>query len=73
MYGRQAFDRRYVYNMFVVYQPPFFKGQQGLMGRVLGGWTFGTVFTAGRGSPIEIYTDRPEMVRSSAQGITKLL
>jgi hypothetical protein len=57
MYGRQAFDRRYVYNMFVVYQPPFFKGQQGLMGRMLGGWTFGTVFTAGSGSPIEIYTD----------------
>jgi len=56
MYGRQAFDRRYVYNMFVVYQPPFFKGQQGLIGRALGGWTFGSVFTAGSGSPIEVYT-----------------
>ncbi len=56
MYGRQAFDRRYVYNMFAVYQPPFFKGQSGLLGRALGGWTFGSVFTAGSGSPIEVYT-----------------
>jgi hypothetical protein len=56
MYGRQAFDRKIVYNMFVVYQPPFFKGQQGLLGRVLGGWTLGTIFTAGSGSPIEDFT-----------------
>jgi hypothetical protein len=56
MYGRQAFDRKFVYNMFLVYQPPFFKGQSGFMGRVLGGWTFASVFTAGSGSPIEVYT-----------------
>jgi hypothetical protein len=56
MYGRQAFDRRYSYNMFFVYQPPFFKGQSGLLGRALGGWTFATVFTAGSGEPIEVYT-----------------
>jgi Carboxypeptidase regulatory-like domain len=56
MYGRQAFDRRYVYNMFLVYQPPFFKGQSGLLGRALGGWTFASVFTAGSGSPIELLT-----------------
>ena len=56
MYGRQAFDHKYVYNMFIVYQPPFYKGQNGLMGRLLGGWTLGTVFTAGSGAPVEIYT-----------------
>jgi Carboxypeptidase regulatory-like domain len=56
MYGRQPFDRKFVYNTFVVYQPPFFKGQNGMMGRVLGGWTFATVFTAGSGTPIEVYT-----------------
>jgi Carboxypeptidase regulatory-like domain len=56
MYGRQAFDRKIVYNMFVVYQTPFFKGQQGLIGRALGGWTIGTIFTAGSGSPIQDYT-----------------
>jgi hypothetical protein len=56
MYGRQAFDRKIIYNMFLVYQPPFFKGQQGLLGRVLGGWTMGAIFTAGSGSPIEDFT-----------------
>jgi hypothetical protein len=53
-YGRQGFDRKLTYNMFVVYQPPFFKGQSGLMGRMLGGWTFGGLFTAGSGTPIEV-------------------
>jgi hypothetical protein len=56
MYGRQAFDRRYVYNMFFVYQPPFYKGQSGAIGRLLGGWSISSVFTAGSGSPIEVFT-----------------
>jgi hypothetical protein len=56
MYGVQTFNRKFVYNMFLVYQPPFFKGQQGIIGRALGGWTFASVFTAGSGQPIELYT-----------------
>jgi hypothetical protein len=56
MYGRQGYDRKFVYNAFLVYSPPFYKGQSGFMGRVLGGWTFATIFTAGSGTPIEVYT-----------------
>jgi hypothetical protein len=56
MYGDQTFDRKFVYNFFFVYQPPFFKGQSGLLGRALGGWTFSTVFSAGSGAPIELFT-----------------
>ena len=56
MYGRQFFDRKFVYNFFMVYQPPFFKGQSGALGRILGGWTFAPVFTAGSGQPIEVFT-----------------
>jgi hypothetical protein len=56
-YGYQNFDRKFVYNLFFVYQPPFFKGQQGLLGRALGGWSFGAVFAAGSGSPVELLTD----------------
>ena len=56
MYGKQAFDRKFVYTMFLVYSPPFFKGQSGLLGRALGGWTMGTVFAAGSGQPIEVST-----------------
>jgi hypothetical protein len=56
MYGRQAYDRKFVYNMFIVYQPPFYRGQNGFKGRLLGGWTFAPVFTAGSGEPIEVFT-----------------
>jgi Carboxypeptidase regulatory-like domain len=56
MYGRQAFDRKFIYNAFLVYQPPFYKGQGGMMGRLLGGWTFAAIFTAGSGLPIQAVT-----------------
>ncbi len=56
MYGYQNFNRKFVYNFFFVYQPPFFKGQHGIVGRALGGWTFSSIFTAGTGSPIEFFT-----------------
>ncbi len=55
-YGYQDYQRKFVYNMFFVYQLPFYKGQSGLMGRALGGWSIATVFTAGSPSPIELYT-----------------
>ena len=56
MYGRQGYDRKFVYNTLLVYSPPFYKGQSGFLGRALGGWTFATIFTAGSGTPIEVYT-----------------
>jgi len=52
MYGVQAFDRTFVYNLFTVYQPSWYKNQSGLMGRLLGGWTFAPIFTTGSGSPL---------------------
>jgi Carboxypeptidase regulatory-like domain len=53
-YGRQAFDRRFVYTLFVVYQPPFFKSQKGVAGHMLGGWTFAPIFSAGSGQPLVV-------------------
>jgi len=55
-YGRQAWDRKILYNVFLVYQPPFFKGQSGFLGRALGGWTFATIFSAGSGVPTQVGT-----------------
>jgi hypothetical protein len=55
-YGYQAFDRRFIYNFYAVYQPHFYKGQSGLMGHLLGGWTIAPVFTAGSGLPITLGT-----------------
>ena len=52
MYGVQAFNRKFVYNSYMVYQPPIFKGQQGILGRVAGGWSFAPIFTAGSGEPV---------------------
>jgi hypothetical protein len=50
-YGPQAFDRKFVDALFLVYQPPYFNSQQGLLGHILGGWTFAPIFTAGSGAP----------------------
>jgi hypothetical protein len=55
-YGYQAFDRKFVYNTFIAYQPPIFQGQQGFIGRALGGWTFAPIFAAGSGNPIACAT-----------------
>jgi Carboxypeptidase regulatory-like domain len=55
MYGRQASDRKITYNAMLVYEPPFYKGQQGVIGRLLGGWVFSSVFAAGSGTPIELF------------------
>jgi hypothetical protein len=50
-YGPQAFDRKFVDALFLVYQPPVYRNQQGLLGHLLGGWTFSPIFTAGSGAP----------------------
>lgn len=55
-YGLAGFDRKIVYNLFFVYSPPFYKGQQGALGRVLGGWSLAPIFTAGSGLPITLGT-----------------
>ncbi len=55
-YGLQAFDRPLVFNLFMVYQPSFYKGQHGWAGHLLGGWTFAPVFTAGSGLPMTLGT-----------------
>jgi hypothetical protein len=55
-YGRQAWDRKFIYNTFLVYQPPYYKGQNGFLGHALGGWTFSTIFAAGSGVPTQIAT-----------------
>ena len=55
-YGLAGFDRKIVYNLFFVYNPPFYKGQSGVVGHVLGGWTFAPIFTAGSGLPVTVGT-----------------
>lgn len=51
MYGIQPFQRKFVYNTFMVYKEPYFANQHGF-GHILGGWTVAPIFTAGSGEPV---------------------
>jgi hypothetical protein len=53
-YGVQPFDIRFVYNLSLLYQTPYFKSQHGVVGRLLGGWTIAPLFTAQSGAPLEV-------------------
>jgi hypothetical protein len=55
-YGVQAWDRTFIYNMFLVYQPSMFKGQKGVLGHLLGGWTIAPIFSAASGLPLATVT-----------------
>jgi hypothetical protein len=68
MYGTQAFNRKFVYNQFFVYQPPVFKGQQGLVGHLLGGWSISPIFTAGSGQPVYCNTQTDAQSFGSGDG-----
>jgi len=54
-YGYQPWDRKFMFNVFFTYTPPFFKDQHGIEGRLLGGWTFAPVIDMGSGLPLGIY------------------
>jgi hypothetical protein len=49
-YGANSFDIKFIYNLSMYYIPPVFKGQHGVLGHILGGWTFSPLFTAQSGN-----------------------
>ncbi len=51
-YGRQGFDQKAIFNTFIVYQIPYYSAQNGILGRLAGGWTISPVVTAGTGQPL---------------------
>ena len=51
-YGPNGFDVKFLYNAAVYYAPPVFKGQHGVAGHLLGGWTISPLFTAQSGANI---------------------
>jgi len=56
-YGRQSFDQRVIFNTFIVYQIPYYREQNGIIGRLAGGWTLSPVLTAGTGQPLQCVTN----------------
>jgi hypothetical protein len=53
-YGPQPSDIRFIYNMMMTYKSPYYKSQHGLLGHMLGGWSFAPMFTAQSGAPLEV-------------------
>jgi len=69
MYGVQPFNRKYVFNQFFVIQPHYYESQQGIIGRLLGGWTFAPIFTAGSGAPLYCNTNSDAQAFGSGDGV----
>ncbi|MDP9050364.1 MAG: hypothetical protein M3O31_06510, partial [Acidobacteriota bacterium] len=56
-YGRQSFDQKVIFNTFIVYRLPYYGAQNGIIGRLAGGWSLSPVFTAGTGQPLQCVTN----------------
>jgi hypothetical protein len=69
MYGSQTWDRKYIYNLFLIYQPSYFKGKNGVVGHLLGGWNFSPIFTAGSGIPLFCNTGSNAQSFGGADGV----
>jgi Carboxypeptidase regulatory-like domain len=54
-YGLQPWDRKFMFNTWLVYQPPFFAHQHGIVGRLLGGWTVAPILDIGSGLPLAVF------------------
>src|SRR5579872_1481193 len=54
MYGPQFFDYKFIYTMTMVYSPTWYRTQKGVVGHLLGGWTFAPIFTARGGAPLSV-------------------
>ena len=54
-YGLQPWDRKFLFNTWLVYQPPYFQNQHGFVGHLLGGWTFAPIIDLGSGLPLGVY------------------
>jgi hypothetical protein len=51
-YGLQGFDRKFVFNSYAMIEDPWYKSQQGIIGRLAGGWSLAPIFAVGSGAPI---------------------
>ena len=48
-YGPQSYDIKFIYNAALFYSPKWYRSQKGVVGHVLGGWTFSPLLTAQSG------------------------
>jgi len=69
MYGLQNFDRKLVFNTYALITEPWYKGQQGVLGRVLGGWSLAPIVAIGSGAPLFCGTNTDAQSFGSADGV----
>ncbi|MBX7169480.1 MAG: carboxypeptidase regulatory-like domain-containing protein [Pyrinomonadaceae bacterium] len=55
-YARAALDRRHILSINYVYEIPFFKKQEGFVGKALGGWQASGIITYNTGLPFTVTT-----------------
>jgi hypothetical protein len=67
-YGVQPFDVKVTYSLLMLYQPPFFKSQKGILGHALGGWTIAPLFTARSGRPQQVVVGSSNEAFGQGQG-----
>ena len=53
--GRSSYDRPHRLTGNFVYELPFFRGQQGFVGKLLGGWQANSFFTFQSGAPFSVF------------------
>jgi hypothetical protein len=68
MYGVQNFDRKFVYNVYALIDDPYYKGQHGVLGHLLGGWTLSPILAIGSGAPVYCGTNTNGQSFGSADG-----
>jgi len=51
-YGLQNFNRKFVFNTYAMIDDPWYKGQHGVIGHLLGGWSLSPILAIGSGEPL---------------------
>jgi hypothetical protein len=54
-YGPQFYDYKFIFNVMMLWQEPYFKTQKGIVGHLLGGWSVAPLFTYHTGAPLGVF------------------
>lgn len=67
-YGRASVDRKLILSMDGVFEEPFFRDQQGLKGRALGGWEISGIYRANTGLPLTVSAGGGSLIQYNLPG-----
>jgi hypothetical protein len=67
-YGRAAVDRTNVLNIDGVFEEPFFRDQQDLKGRALGGWELSAIYSVNSGLPLTVSASGGSLINYNLPG-----